>query len=205
MQRSWYEVSKKSKEITSSSSSRPEETMSNQVDSTPNSKELIIKVVKNEMKLSVDLTPLEQHIKNILNQSSPTSIESNVRLFSMQQLCYGFSIFIKKLMPKTQVTTIDSFNPNVQMRFHEKFLIELAKMIMYCQAFVELTLKDKFLIYTYVRSYYGLLERWYSSLTYYNFKKDFKLLLDETSAINIQDKNFIIQGVDKDLMDQITP
>lgn len=61
----------------------------------------------------------------------------------MQQLHYGFSNSIKELQPKSQVNMVDCFDPMVQMKFHAKLMVEIAKMLMFCQAFVELTLKDK--------------------------------------------------------------
>uniref|UniRef100_A0A914DBB2 NR LBD domain-containing protein n=1 Tax=Acrobeloides nanus TaxID=290746 RepID=A0A914DBB2_9BILA len=147
--------------------------------------ELLSTLVQEKLNIKIDVQPLEQVIKNILAQPTATPINSEARLNCLQQLSYGFSIALKSFEPKGPVELIAEFDLFIHVKGYEKFMVKLAKSLMYCKQFAELTLADKLILYKYIRPIIYNIERAYTSVVYFGTNMDdLRMLLDDTTAID---------------------
>uniref|UniRef100_A0A914CIL4 NR LBD domain-containing protein n=1 Tax=Acrobeloides nanus TaxID=290746 RepID=A0A914CIL4_9BILA len=147
--------------------------------------ELLTILIQEKLNIKIDVQPFEQVIKNILAQPTATPINSEARLNCLQQLSYGFSIALKSFEPKGPVELITEFDLFLHVKGYEKFMLELAKSLMYCKQFAELTLADKLILYKYIRPIIYHIERAYTSAVYFGTNmNDLRMLIDDTTAID---------------------
>uniref|UniRef100_A0A914DBC0 NR LBD domain-containing protein n=1 Tax=Acrobeloides nanus TaxID=290746 RepID=A0A914DBC0_9BILA len=166
-------------------SSLPSDTNLNLIESADDV-DLLSTVIQEKLNIKIDAQPLEQVIKNILAQPRATPINSEARLNCLQQLSYGFSIALKSFEPKGPVELITEFDLFLYLKGYEKYAVELAKSLMYCKQFAELTLSDKLILFKYIRPIIYNIERHYTSIVYFGTNMDdLRMLLDDTTAIDV--------------------
>jgi hypothetical protein len=61
----------------------------------------------------------------------------------MQQLNYGFTLFENEFKPKEPITVTNEMDRYVLLKYHEKFMLVLAKILMICDQFATLDFNDK--------------------------------------------------------------
>ena len=61
----------------------------------------------------------------------------------MQRLNYGFALFYNEIKPRGSIQVKHSFDLLALHMHQGKFLIQLAKMLMFCEQFASLNYKDK--------------------------------------------------------------
>uniref|UniRef100_A0A914CZ42 NR LBD domain-containing protein n=1 Tax=Acrobeloides nanus TaxID=290746 RepID=A0A914CZ42_9BILA len=166
-------------------SSLPSDTNLNLIESADDV-DLLSTVIQEKLNIKIEVQPLEQVIKNILAQPRATPINSEARLNCLQQLSYGFSIALKSFEPKGPVELITEFDLFLYLKGYEKYVVELAKSLMYCKQFAELPLADKLILFKYIRPIIYNIERHYTSIVYFGTNMDdLRMLLDDTTAIDV--------------------
>lgn len=61
----------------------------------------------------------------------------------MQQLMYGYTLYCNEFKPKEPVQVTNQLDRYALVKHHEKFLVILAKILMFCEKFAELSFNDK--------------------------------------------------------------
>uniref|UniRef100_A0A914DAL5 NR LBD domain-containing protein n=1 Tax=Acrobeloides nanus TaxID=290746 RepID=A0A914DAL5_9BILA len=165
-------------------SSLPNDTNFNLIDGAEDV-ELLTILIQEKLNTKIDVQPLEQVIKNILAQPTATPINSEARLNCLQQLSYGFSIALKSFQPKGPVELVTEIDVFRHVKSYDKYMLELAKSLMYCKQFAELTLSDKLILFKYIRPIIYHIERAYTSAVYFGTNMDdLRMLLDDTTAFD---------------------
>ena len=66
-----------------------------------------------------------------------------IKLTFMQQLSYGFAVFDNEFKPKEPITVTNELDQRVLLKYLEKFMLVLAKVLMVCDKFATLDFNDK--------------------------------------------------------------
>uniref|UniRef100_A0A914C9G6 Uncharacterized protein n=1 Tax=Acrobeloides nanus TaxID=290746 RepID=A0A914C9G6_9BILA len=78
------------------------------------------------------MSPIEASINEILNSPPASSVIPGIKLTFMQQLNYGFTLFEDEFKPKEPITVTNELDRYVLLKYHEKFMLVLAKILMIC-------------------------------------------------------------------------
>uniref|UniRef100_A0A914CX26 NR LBD domain-containing protein n=1 Tax=Acrobeloides nanus TaxID=290746 RepID=A0A914CX26_9BILA len=124
----------------------------------------------------------------------------------MQQLSFGFNRFYEVIRPKGGIVLATEVDRLCQFEFQEKYMIELAKMLMCCDRFASLPFEDKFSLYKNVRPIFQTLERHWSSVIYFGPSyDDWRLLHDDKTAIDFASLNLKFKNVDQEMFKKTVP
>lgn len=61
----------------------------------------------------------------------------------MQELDFGFNLFLKKMQPTEKVKITNEVDENTHVRYYENYIIELAVLLSYCKPFMSIEFDDK--------------------------------------------------------------
>lgn len=69
---------------------------------------------------------------------------NGMHMTSLQQLQYAFARFVEHVQPKDDSVIIAETADKLEMfKFQEEYVIRLAELVMYCEAFAKLRFEDK--------------------------------------------------------------
>uniref|UniRef100_A0A914E1E9 NR LBD domain-containing protein n=1 Tax=Acrobeloides nanus TaxID=290746 RepID=A0A914E1E9_9BILA len=142
---------------------------------------------RSNLQFKIDLAPLEEAISKILSQPYANSITPGIRLTFMQRLNYGFALFYEDIKPRDPIEISYEFDLLALHKHQWKFLVELAKMLMFCEQFASLNYKDKYLLFKNSWRLIYELERLYSTIEYFGSTiDDWRIMFDDTTAIDFR-------------------
>uniref|UniRef100_A0A914CAJ0 NR LBD domain-containing protein n=1 Tax=Acrobeloides nanus TaxID=290746 RepID=A0A914CAJ0_9BILA len=161
-------------------------------------------IFKEDGRTLVDMSPIEAAINEILNSSHASPVMPGIKLTFMQQLNYGFAVFDNEFKPKEPITVTNKLDQHVLLKYHEKFMLVLAKILMICDQFATLDFNDKLYLFKNSWHIFYLIERHYTSIEYFGrAKEDLRVFINDQIAVDYNDDNeFHIKGVNQKLFNR---